>query len=194
MPGFDEEFKRSVEAAAQARENPSPVDLLWATFRRGYALIAIFNALQPPTPLEINRLTKSESKREKDAAYKFVEACHHQLNFPQPECFMIQDLFSEDTSGFVKVSKREVFLYRYVLIILRWSMSSTESWTSLSNKVISKRMMQSQWKRSDEVSGFRKRNVLIDSTLSMSWYERKEPTFNTLKSFTPSKSKSNSKA
>jgi len=104
VPGFDEEFQRTVAEAKQAKETPSSVDLLWKTFRRGFCLIAIFNALEPLSPLEINQTTKNESKREKDAAYNFIKACHYQLKFPQLECFSVSDLYSDDTSGFVKVS------------------------------------------------------------------------------------------
>jgi len=105
IPGFDEEYYKTDARAKQAGERPSAVDLLWETFRRGYSLIAIYNALGLPHQLEISRVLKTEMKREKDAVYKFIEACHVQLNFPQSECFMVSDLNSDDTTGFVKVSQ-----------------------------------------------------------------------------------------
>lgn len=104
VPGFQDEYIQTIEQAREAGETLSPVDALWKTFRRGYSLMLIYNALDTPHPVVVNPATKSGSKREKEAAYKFVEACLKELRIPQSECFMLSDLLGSDTTGFVKVS------------------------------------------------------------------------------------------
>ena len=87
-----------------ADEDVDPVTLIWRTLRKGYPLIAIYNALSPVQPLRIdeNRI-RGEKQREKAATFKFVQACVTELKFTQEECFIITDLYGDDTTGFVKV-------------------------------------------------------------------------------------------
>jgi cell division control protein 24 len=109
VPGFSEEYQRSVSEAAHAQETPGVVDLLWRTFRRGYCLVSLFNICQPLvdttvwTPIRLLQTTTNESKREKDASYRFIQACHYQLKLPQSEIFMLAELNGDDTAGIVKV-------------------------------------------------------------------------------------------
>ena len=109
IPGFarwmaDEEDKLDDDA--------DPVTLLWRTFRRGYPLVELYNALDPRVPLSIPNSKndeKSMKKHEKMATYKFLEACLNALGMSQGECFIIGDLYGDDTTGFVKVPRLPSF-------------------------------------------------------------------------------------
>ncbi|SPQ24326.1 74fb4221-3aec-432d-92b9-ca87cb79fdda [Thermothielavioides terrestris] len=73
--------------------------------RTGYPLLAIYNALQPDTPLQVQEPAgASEAKRSKIAILRFVEACKSKLMLPPTEVFIITDLAGNDTTGFVKVT------------------------------------------------------------------------------------------
>jgi cell division control protein 24 len=84
-------------------EDMDPVSSLWRCLRKGTPLLTIYNSLQTPDPLRIDEKIP-EAKRPKIAAFKFVEAClKGELQLPPGECFSLQDLFGDDTTGFVKV-------------------------------------------------------------------------------------------
>lgn len=104
IQGFDRWMS---EEENKADADADPVTLLWRTFRRGYPLMELYNALGPAVPLSIpNSKTdeKSLKKNEKIATYKFMAACVAELGIPQESCFIIGDLYGDDTTGFVKVS------------------------------------------------------------------------------------------
>lgn len=91
-----------VEELAEEGDDPvDPVTLLWRTFRRGDSLLAIYNALRPDVPLDATETR--QDKREKQATFRFLDACIKELKFPGADVFMITDLYGEDTAGFVKV-------------------------------------------------------------------------------------------
>lgn len=100
LDAFDEQYQ---EVARTAQDSTDPVNLLWATFKRGYPLMTVYNALDPASPLEVDETKVQEAKREKTAAIKFLQACVHQLKFAMEDCFILKDLYGEDISGFVKV-------------------------------------------------------------------------------------------
>ncbi|KAI9761488.1 MAG: hypothetical protein M4579_000998 [Chaenotheca gracillima] len=102
VPGFDYHI-HEIETIYDADPN-DPVESLWWCFRRGYPLLTIYNALQPEIPLQVDESRVPEGKRAKTAAFKFVQACLKDLQFPSDECFLIMDLYGEDTTGFVKVT------------------------------------------------------------------------------------------
>ncbi|KAF1977469.1 hypothetical protein BU23DRAFT_596379 [Bimuria novae-zelandiae CBS 107.79] len=105
IPGFD---RWMTEEENKADDDADPVTLLWRTFRRGFPLMDIYNALNPTVRLSVDTQNMSENntkKYEKMAAYRFLQACITELKIPPEECFMIGDLFSDDTTGFVKVVK-----------------------------------------------------------------------------------------
>lgn len=104
IPGFDRWMN---EEEDKADDDADPVTLLWRTFRRGFPLLDIYNALNPTVRLTVDTQKMSENntkKFEKMAAYKFLQACINELKIPPEECFIIGDLFSDDTTGFVKAS------------------------------------------------------------------------------------------
>jgi cell division control protein 24 len=101
VPGFE---RWMIEEQEKADDDADPVTLLWRTFRRGYPLMEVYNALGPKTPLCVDETKIAEKNRPKTAAYKFIEACVEELKFPKQECFIVSDLYGDDTTGFVKVS------------------------------------------------------------------------------------------
>lgn len=100
IPGFDG-WMREEEDMASADDDP--VSLLWRTFRRGYPLMELYNARSPAVPLAVDESKIGEAKRAKTAAYKFIQACVGELRIPSEECFILGDLYGDDTTGFVKV-------------------------------------------------------------------------------------------
>lgn len=102
--GFD---RFMAEEENKADDDADPVTLLWRTFRRGYPLMELYNALGPRTLLSIpNAKTdeKSLKRNEKMATYKFIQSCVSELGIPQESCFIVGDLYGDDTTGFVKVT------------------------------------------------------------------------------------------
>lgn len=110
VPGFDQHLNDS-DDEDQDDENMDPVSSLWRCLRKGYPLMTIYNSLQPVEPLVIDEARTQAPKRAKMAAFKFVQACLKDLNLPSGECFVISDLFGNDTTGFVKVSLSFLFFY-----------------------------------------------------------------------------------
>ncbi|KAJ4295277.1 Guanine nucleotide exchange factor for Cdc42p [Kalmusia sp. IMI 367209] len=105
IPGFE---RWITEEESKADDDADPVTLLWRTFRRGFPLMDIYNALGPKVRLSVDNsaMTENNAKKfEKMATYKFLQACIGELKFPPEECFMIGDLYGDDTTGFVKVVK-----------------------------------------------------------------------------------------
>ncbi|CAK4034767.1 Rho guanine nucleotide exchange factor scd1 [Lecanosticta acicola] len=101
VPGFNESL---IEEEEEAEEDTDPVTLLWRTFRRGYPLMLLYNALRPTQPLSLPQGVK-EDKKAKAATFKFIQACNSDLKIPQDELFIVTDLYGDDTTGFVKVAR-----------------------------------------------------------------------------------------
>lgn len=100
-----EGFRESLEAEEDdADDDTDPVTLLWRTFRRGYPLMLLYNALHPTQPLILPQGVKEE-KKGKAATFKFIQACIVDLKMPSDDLFIITDLYGDDTTGFVKVAK-----------------------------------------------------------------------------------------
>lgn len=101
VPGFDSHLNDSDDE--DEGEDMDPVSSLWRCLRKGTPLLTIYNSLQPPEHLRIDDKI-AEARRPKIAGFKFVEAClKGDLKIPPGECFTLQDLFGDDTTGFVKV-------------------------------------------------------------------------------------------
>ncbi|KAK3312867.1 Pleckstrin homology domain-containing protein [Apodospora peruviana] len=115
VPGW-EGYLTELEHMAADLDDGGPVESLWKLLRTGYPLLAIYNALQPEKPLQVEQKVgdHSEAKRAKIAILKFVQACLNELKLPPAECFIINDLTGNDTTGFVKVT----VVINYVLDLL----------------------------------------------------------------------------
>ncbi len=99
LPGFEPYMERLDQMS-----EIGPVESLWQLLRTGYPLLAIYNALEPNEPLQIDgSANQSDAKRAKIAIMKFAGECKNKPKLLETECFIINDLTGEDTTGFVKV-------------------------------------------------------------------------------------------
>jgi cell division control protein 24 len=105
VPGFQPHLQ---EMAADDEEDQAtdPVTSTWRCFRKGYPLMTIVNASNPEVPLEVDTQSVREAKIGKAATFKFLQSCMTEFQFPAQECFLISDLYTDDTNGFVKVYRR----------------------------------------------------------------------------------------
>ena len=103
VPGFQQHLEE-MRADDGADGSVDPVESMWRCLRKGYPLMTVYNALNPEMLLFVDEGRVAEAKRAKTASFKFVQACLKDLNFPPDECFLIMDLYGDDTTGFVKVS------------------------------------------------------------------------------------------
>ncbi|KAK2785283.1 hypothetical protein FQN51_003829 [Onygenales sp. PD_10] len=104
VPGFEPHLAE-MEEMDRTEDAIDPVASVWRCLRQGYPLMTIFNASNPTEPLTIDPEKVPEARRPKAAAFKFLQACLQDLEFPQQDCFLITDLYGENTTGFVKVIK-----------------------------------------------------------------------------------------
>lgn len=102
VPGFEQHLIDSDDEDEGEEIEMDPMSSLWRCLRKGYPLMTIYNCLQPAVPLQIDEGTVAAKNIPKSAAFKFVQACLKELKFE--ECFVLTDLFGDDTTGFVKVS------------------------------------------------------------------------------------------
>jgi cell division control protein 24 len=98
FPGFENELRDEEDDAGDGSD---PVTILWRFLRRGYPLMALYNATNPRVFLEVDPNKVAEKKRGQAATFKFVQACKEHLGIN--ETFMVTDLYGDDTTGFVKV-------------------------------------------------------------------------------------------
>lgn len=103
VPGFEAYMEQLDEWAALDTDDGGPVESLWKLLRAGHPLLTIYNALQPAKPLFVDPAIGNESKRSKIAIANFVRACLNDLKPPPAECFIINDLTGDNTTGLVKV-------------------------------------------------------------------------------------------
>lgn len=103
VPGFEEYWSDFEEE--EDGEESDPVSSLWRCLRKGYPLMTIYNATKPAKPLSVDPATTAEKNRPKTAASRFVLACLKELALPPVNTFSMQDLFGDDTTGFVKVGR-----------------------------------------------------------------------------------------
>ncbi|KAK4695829.1 cell division control protein 24, partial [Lecanoromycetidae sp. Uapishka_2] len=105
VPNFEEHMAEMEEEEAENNDTLDPVSLMWNCLRRGYPLMTIYNALRPRDPLDVDSNKVKKTQVGKAATFKFLQACMENLKIPAGECFLITDLYGEDTTGFVKVTK-----------------------------------------------------------------------------------------
>jgi len=114
-------------------EGSDPVSSLWQCFRTGLPLLTIYNASDPEGG-ELTVKTSVPEKIGKEAAFKFIKACHHEMKIPMEDIFSIIELYSDNTTGFVKVTK----LVNKVLDILAMSgkLQASSSSTGSGNSLV----------------------------------------------------------
>ncbi|KAK7892264.1 Guanine nucleotide exchange factor for Cdc42p [Exophiala xenobiotica] len=113
VPGFRPYLEEMEEREA---EGSDPVSSLWQCFRSGLPLLTIYNASNPEEG-DLHVDTKRPERVGKEAAFLFIKACMQQMEIPAADTFTVTDLYSDNTTGFVKVTK----LINRVLDILRLS-------------------------------------------------------------------------
>lgn len=132
VSNFDVYFQEE-EQDLDVDHESDPVDLMWRTFRRGYPLLALYNVLRADKPIQPDLSTvASEIKRGKTMTFKFLNALIHDLKFRVEDCFIVLDLYGDDTTGFVKVTKTvtrllDVLLERGLIEDTRRELASTSS-------------------------------------------------------------------
>ncbi|KAL4921743.1 putative Rho guanyl nucleotide exchange factor [Aspergillus aurantiobrunneus] len=104
VPNFGP-YLQEMEEEDRLQGNTDPVASLWNFLKHGYPLLAIYNASEPGVPLEVDTAKVPEARRPKAATFKFLQAAIQEMAFPQQECFLITDLYGENTIGFTKVIK-----------------------------------------------------------------------------------------
>lgn len=104
VPGFEEHILEMEEEEQDASDSTDPVTMMWNCLRRGFPLLTLYNAFRPLERLQVDP-NIPESKVTKHAAFKFLQACISNLKFAPSEMFLITDLYGENTTGFVKVTK-----------------------------------------------------------------------------------------
>ena len=102
VPGFrpyiDEMEQREADGA-------DPVSSLWQCFRSGMPLLTIYNASNPEEgDLRINT-NLPEKKWGKEASFLFIKSCMQQMSIPAQDTFSVSELYSDNTTGFIKVIK-----------------------------------------------------------------------------------------
>jgi len=102
VPGFQPYLD---EMEQREEEGSDPVSSLWQCFRTGLPLLTIYNASQPEEGELRVKQSQVPEKIGKEAAYLFTKVCKQQMNIPSTEIFTLTDLFSDNTTGFVKVTK-----------------------------------------------------------------------------------------
>ena len=114
VPGFEPYL---TEMEQREAEGADPVSSLWQCFRSGTPLLIIYNASNPEQgDLRINT-NLPEKKWGKEAAFLFIKSCMQQMHIPTQDTFTVSELYSDNTTGFIKVIK----LVDRVLDILKLS-------------------------------------------------------------------------
>lgn len=93
----------STSAFVPLGKRVDPVTHLWQFFRLGSSLCTLFNALQPRTPLNV--VITSDVKTCKRSVYDFVQGCKSELDYSDDELFTISNVFSDNTTDLLKVSR-----------------------------------------------------------------------------------------
>ncbi|CCX30511.1 hypothetical protein FPQ18DRAFT_364854 [Pyronema domesticum] len=105
VPGFEKFLEPPEDADPNIPEDP--VTQLWRCFRLGSSLCALFNATQPKDAIREDRLSPNLKTMNdcKAATFHFLKGIKTELDIQGEDAFMIHNLYSDDTNGFVKVTK-----------------------------------------------------------------------------------------
>jgi cell division control protein 24 len=104
IPGFPEIFSRLRDSS----EENDPLSFLIRVFRSGTPLLIILERVpgvrKPSQMIQARDITGPE-KMAKAAAFNFIQACREDLGFLPGDCFSLADLYGDDSTGFMKVSR-----------------------------------------------------------------------------------------
>ncbi|WBW73077.1 RhoGEF Scd1 [Schizosaccharomyces osmophilus] len=92
-----------------------PVTELWLFCRFGYPLCALYNAVSPDQPVNVNSSVTLENRNAcKAELYRFLLMCKKNLGFGDNVLFSISETFSDSTSSLIKALKTvETLLDKY---------------------------------------------------------------------------------
>lgn len=101
------DFEKFLQPPADADPNmpEDPVTQLWRCFRMGSSLCVLFNATRPVMLIKDERLSPNLKTMNdcKAATFHFLKGIKEDLHITDENAFMIHNLYSDDTNGFVKV-------------------------------------------------------------------------------------------
>lgn len=100
VPGFRPYIEEMEE---RENEGADPVSSLWQCFRSGLPLLAIYNASNPEEGDLTIPSDMPEKKLGKTAAFLFIKSCLTQMEIPSADTFTVTELYSDNTTGFLKV-------------------------------------------------------------------------------------------
>lgn len=104
----EEDAEARGETKADAKIDTTEIDivtLIWHTFRKGRPLVVLYETLRPDLPITVDISRYNEEKQGKALTSSFLRYCINELQFDTADCFIIYDLYADDTTGFVKVTK-----------------------------------------------------------------------------------------
>ncbi|KAF3923770.1 hypothetical protein AA313_de0201617 [Arthrobotrys entomopaga] len=90
-------------------ENPDlpidPVQQIWQTFRSGAPLVHLYNALCPDKKLKGADEIPEALNKKKALVFQFLKNINEELHLSGDNSFIITNVYGDDTTGFVKVTK-----------------------------------------------------------------------------------------
>ncbi|KAH8149360.1 uncharacterized protein LAJ45_06439 [Morchella importuna] len=101
------DFERFLEPVPGADTREDPVSQLWRCFRMGSSLCVLFNAVRPVQFIDEEhcRPDLGAVSKMKAATYHFIQGIKKELEIGGDDSFMIHNLYTDDTNGFVKVTR-----------------------------------------------------------------------------------------
>lgn len=101
------DFERFLEPVPGSDTREDPVSQLWRCFRMGSSLCVLFNAVRPVQFIDEEhcRPDLGAVSKMKAATYHFIQGIKKELEIGGDDSFMIHNLYTDDTNGFVKVSR-----------------------------------------------------------------------------------------
>ena len=124
------DFEKFLDPPADADPNvpEDPVTQLWRCFRLGSSLCVLFNATRPTERIMDERLNPNLKTINdcKAATFHFLKGIKNELNIEGDDAFMIHNLYSDDTNGFVKV--RDHYSPHFHVLVRAILQNYTRSW------------------------------------------------------------------
>ncbi|EPS41945.1 hypothetical protein H072_4086 [Dactylellina haptotyla CBS 200.50] len=100
IPGMDKYLDMHMNP-----ENPDPVQQIWQTFRSGAPLVLLYNALCPGKELKGSDEIPEALNKKKALVFQFLKNINEELHLSGDNTFIISNVYSDDTTGFTKVTK-----------------------------------------------------------------------------------------